>query len=109
MLNLNHKKLDVWKKAVDFVTSIYALTNQLPSSELYGLTSQIRRAEGSARKTSADRKRFYVIARSSLVKIDTQLELSVQLKYINIDYIKNIEQQMTVLFNMLSGLIRNTK
>lgn len=39
-----HKDLDVWKKAVDFVTDLYKLTQDFPKEELYGLTSQMRRA-----------------------------------------------------------------
>jgi len=39
-----HKDLEVWKKSVSFVTDIYRLTSDFPPNELYGLTSQIRRA-----------------------------------------------------------------
>ena len=39
-----HHDLDVWKKAIDFVTQIYSLTKNFPKEEIYGLTSQIRRA-----------------------------------------------------------------
>jgi four helix bundle protein len=39
-----HKKLEVWKKAIDFVTKIYKSTELFPDSEKFGLTSQIRRS-----------------------------------------------------------------
>jgi len=39
-----HQDLDVWKKSIDFVSSIYKLTERFPSNELFGLTSQIRRS-----------------------------------------------------------------
>jgi four helix bundle protein len=39
-----HKDLDVWKKSIEFVTMVYEVTNGFPKSELYGLTSQLRRA-----------------------------------------------------------------
>ena len=42
-----HKDLDVWKKSIDFVTSIYKITKSFPREELYGLVSQIRRASVS--------------------------------------------------------------
>ncbi len=44
MLRLNHKKLEVYKKSGELVKLIYVLTSEFPRSELYGLTSQIRRA-----------------------------------------------------------------
>ena len=68
MLKPNHKKLEVYKKSSEFVKLIYQITNNFPSSELYGLTSQIRRSaisivsnlsEGVSGKSNADRKRFY--------------------------------------------------
>ncbi|HKJ69171.1 MAG TPA: four helix bundle protein [bacterium] len=80
MLNLNHKKLDVWNKSIKLVKEIYAITEHFPSSEIYGLTKQLRRAavsipsniaEGSSRSSSIERKRFFEISRSSLAEIDT--------------------------------------
>ncbi|MCP5007151.1 MAG: four helix bundle protein, partial [Planctomycetes bacterium] len=90
MLTLNHKRLDVWKMGVSFVGIIYELTKDFPKSESYGITNQLRRAsvsipsniaEGASRDSVKDRKRFYEIARSSLVEIDTQLEISKMLNY----------------------------
>ena len=85
MLNLGHKKLDVWKDSMNFVIVIYKFTGSFPNNELYGLISQIRRAavsipsniaEGASRNSSNERRRYYQIARSSLVELDTQLEIS---------------------------------
>ena len=70
-----HKDLNVWKLAIEFVTSIYKMTDKFPKSELYGLTSQIRRtsvsipsniAEGSARNHNKEFIQFLYIALSSL-------------------------------------------
>ena len=83
MLDLKHKNLEAWKHAMKLAREIYRATADFPSSELYGLRSQLRRcavsvpsnvAEGVSRSSSADRRRFYEIARSSLVELDTQLE-----------------------------------
>ena len=80
MLRLAHKQLEVWKVSIDLVSRIYDLTTDFPSSELSGITNQLRRAsvsvpsnisEGAARSSHIERKRFYEIARSSLVEIDT--------------------------------------
>jgi len=118
MLNLNHKKLDVWKKCIEFITNIYKMTEKFPREELYGLTSQIRRAavsiasniaEGAARSSAAERKRFFEIARSSLVEIDTQIEISINLGHCKKESLTDIENQMNHIFAMLSSLITKTK
>ena len=76
MLNLNHKKLEVWKLSVDLIKLTYKTTESFPKSELFGVTNQLRRAsvsiasnlaEGCARKSVIERKRFFEISRSSLV------------------------------------------
>ncbi len=67
--------LDVWRRAHAWVLSIYRLTEAFPKHELYGLTSQVRRAavsvptniaEGFGRRSAADKSRFYDIAHASL-------------------------------------------
>ncbi len=118
MLNLGHKKLDVWKKCIELVSHIYKTTEKFPKTELYGLTSQIRRAavsvasniaEGASRSSSVERKRFYEIARSSLVEIDTQLEISLNLKYCSDEDVISLGDQMNHIFAMLSRMISQTK
>jgi len=68
MLDLSHKKQRVWEMSVGFVTQVYDLTNKFPKEELYILASQIRRAaisvpsnlaEGSARRSPLEKKRFF--------------------------------------------------
>ena len=89
MLNLAHKNLDVWKKSLEYVSSIYKLSQSFPREEQFGLTSQLRRAsvslisniaEGFARSSELETKRFLQIAKSSLVEIDTQIEIAIMLK-----------------------------
>ena len=67
MLELNHKRLEVWKVSIEFVTDVYRITSSFPRNELYGLASQMRRAaisipsnisEGAARRTPTERRRF---------------------------------------------------
>jgi four helix bundle protein len=85
---------------------------------MYGLASQIRRAavsvpsnlsEGAARKSKQDRLRFYQIARSSLVEIDTQLEISLRLNYVKNESMDDIDKELNHIFAMLSQLIKNTR
>lgn len=67
MINLQHKKLEVWKKSIVLTSNIYEITRSFPKSERYGLSSQMRRAavsiasniaEGAARKSANERRRF---------------------------------------------------
>ena len=118
MLNLNHKKLEVWHESLELVKSIYEITSRLSSDEKFGLVSQLNRAatsvisnlsEGSARHSSIERKRFYEISRSSLVEIDAQIEILIKLKQIHINDLKNVEKRMNKVFAMLSNLIKSTK
>ena len=118
MLRLNHKNLDVWKLSLKFIKGIYELTEKFPKSEVYGLVSQMRRAavsvasnlaEGSSRKTVPERKRFYEISRSSLVEIDTQIEIALELEIINETGIEQISEKLNHIFAMLTNLIIKTK
>jgi four helix bundle protein len=115
-LKLNHKNLEAWKQSLLLIKEIYVLTKTFPKEELFGITSQLRRAaisvasniaEGSSRKSSAERKRFYEIARSSVVEIDTQLEISLQIGYLEKEGLQNIESSVAHVFALLSGLLKS--
>jgi four helix bundle protein len=117
MLTLNHKNLTVWINSINLVTEIYKLTQSFPKEELYGLTSQLRRAavsvpsniaEGSSRTSPVERKRFYEISRSSLVEIDTQIEISLLLEYLSKEQICNLEKETNNVFALLTSLINKT-
>jgi len=84
--------LTVWKKAHSFVLSVYRLTAVFPKSEIYGLTSQLRRAsvstpaniaEGFKRRSSAEKVRFMNIAQGSLEECRYYLILTNDLEYAN--------------------------
>ena len=116
MLNLSHKNLEVYKISLLFVKDIYRLTNFLPKEELYGLVSQLRRAavsvcsnlaEGAARKSEKEKKRFYEISRSSLVEVDTQIEISLLLGYLKETDLVEMEKFSESVFRMLSKMITN--
>lgn len=118
MLKLNHKKLEVWKRSIELVKEIYRITKHFPENETYGLVSQIRRAavsitsniaEGSARKSNLERVRFYEIARSSLVEIDTQIYISTELNYLQTENIITIERLANEVFAMLSRMIKSVQ
>jgi len=84
------KELIVWQKAYNLVLEIYKFTNNFPKSETYGLTQQIRRAaisipsniaEGYGRKHKADYHRFLSMAYGSLLELETQYMLAIDLGY----------------------------
>ncbi|MDX1590640.1 MAG: four helix bundle protein [Balneolaceae bacterium] len=113
MLNLNHKKLNVWIKSIELVKEIYEITDKLPTDEKYGLISQTRRAsisvasnisEGASRKSKTERSRFYEIARSSLVELDTQIELCLILRYLDNEDIRTLAIKSNEVFAMLSAM-----
>ena len=88
----NHRELRVWQFAMDFVERVYALTSSFPKDEIYGLTSQMRRAaisipsniaEGAARGTTKELLHFLRIADGSLSELDTQIELAKRLRYVS--------------------------
>lgn len=99
---------------MQLVSEIYQLTDSFPKAETFGLTSQMRRAavsipsniaEGASRKSEKDRKRFYRIARSSLVELDTQTDLTINLYYLNEQEIKKAEKLANEVFAMLSKMV----
>lgn len=89
---INFRDIIVWQKSHQLAILIYQLTANFPKSEIFGLTSQLRRnavsvpsnlVEGYKRKSKNDAVRFYVIAESSLEEMKYQLILSLDLGYIN--------------------------
>src|SRR5690606_22200201 len=85
MKRRNHKDLVVWQKAMSLARTIHVLTRSFPPEELFGITSQLRRAavsiasniaEGAARATTREFIQFLYVARGSLAEIETQLELA---------------------------------
>jgi four helix bundle protein len=113
-----HRNLDVWKKSIDFVKTIYKITESFPQSETFGITSQIRRAaisipsnlaEGAARKGNKEFKQFLNIAQGSISELDTQIELAVMLNYINEKQYNQLMKEISVISKMLYGLSRSLK
>lgn len=98
------------------VTEIYKLTENYPSEEKFGLVSQMRRAsvsiasnlsEGAARSSGKERRRFYEIARSSLVELDTQLEISKSINFIPQDELDGLGELLNKIFANITSLKRN--
>ncbi len=113
-LKLAHTKLDVYQLSRKMVLECYKLSGQIPESERYGLIQQIRRAatsvslniaEGSSRKSETERKRYFEIARGSVVEIDSILDLFSDLNYCSEDEMNPTGQLIVRCFQMLSAMI----
>jgi len=84
------RDLIVWQRAVELAVAVYGLTQEFPREEMYGLTSQIRRAcvsvasniaEGQGRNTTGEFRQFLGVARGSNFEVQTQLILSRRLRF----------------------------
>jgi len=115
---MNHKDLDVWKKAVDFVTFVYQGTQKFPDNEKFGLTSQLRRAavsiaanisEGAARSSDTEFIQFLYISLGSSSEVETLLIISNNLKFLDDKNYNLMNETMTDLKKMILGLIKYLK
>jgi four helix bundle protein len=98
---------------MDLTILVYELTSGFPNHELYGLSSQMRRAaistasnlaEGSARSTRKDFRQFVIIARGSNCELQTQLMIAARLGYCQENQLQQIEQLTFQVGRMLNGL-----
>jgi four helix bundle protein len=115
----NFKKLIVWQKSRELVKDIYLITKEFPKEELFGLTSQIRRAtisialniaEGSGRGTDKDFAHFLDIAFGSALEVEAQIILSSDLEFItnNECDILNLKiQEIQKMIKKLTDSMRN--
>ena len=110
----DHTKLRAFELADEVVMLVYRATAAFPKEELYGLTSQLRRAaisvpsnivEGCARESEADYIRFLTIAFGSLRELHYQLSLSRRLGYLTEKGLSPIESKVSEAEKVLSGLI----
>jgi four helix bundle protein len=88
-----HKKLVAWQKSMELVEQLYKITSAFPREEIYGLTSQIRRAavsvpsniaEGAAGRSPVHFKNYLLVAIGSLNEIATQLEIAFRIGYLDL-------------------------
>lgn len=110
-----HKDLKVWKKSLDLVEKVYISTKAFPKEEIYGLSSQIRRAaisipsniaEGAARNSRREFVHFLYIAFGSINELETQFIIAERLGYCEIDTISEVIEEIS---KMLSSLIKHHK
>jgi four helix bundle protein len=114
----SYRELLVWQKAKALAAQIYRATEQFPKPETYGLTSQIRRAavsvppniaEGQGRLTSGEFCHFLGQARGSLLELDTQLAIALDLNYLQPDRYKALDQDTYQILGLLNRLIESLR
>jgi four helix bundle protein len=112
------KDLLVWQRSMELVVRIYRITQKLPASEQFGLTSQLRRAavsvpsniaEGYGRQSTGNYRQFLSISRGSLMEIETQIDICERLNYLVQPDTENIFKEITEISKMLTSLISKIK
>ena len=115
LITHSHKDLIVWQKSMDLVVAIYKLTDKFPKSELYGITSQMRRssvaipsniAEGRKRGGVKEYRHFLIIAISSAVELETQIELSKRLGFAKAGECTTVDSLLSEILKMLTQMIK---
>ena len=111
-----HEKLDVWRKAIEFVLEVYKATESFPKEEKFGLTSQVRRAavsipanlaEGAARSSRKEFAHFISNAQGSASEAETELLIAHRLGYLSETKYYLLREAHDDLGKMLNGLARN--
>ncbi len=112
------RDLRVWQAGMDLVELIYRLTQKFPSCEVYGLTSQMRRAavsipaniaEGHTREHTKEYLNHLSIAQASLAEVQTHIEIAVRLRYLTVEetdqvleHAINLSKQLYALRNAIT-------
>jgi four helix bundle protein len=117
-LSHRYQDLIVWQKSKAFASVIYRATEPFPRTEIYGLTSQLRRgavsvasniAEGQGRLTKGEFCHFLGQARGSLLELETQLAIALDLHFLGEDEFKKLEEHSSEIRRLLNGLIESIR
>ncbi len=110
----SYEELGVWQKSVSLAIEIYKTTEPFPQVEKFGLTGQIRRAttsvpaniaEGWGRGSTKEYIQFLLVARGSLLELETHLIIAQKLNYLKEEQLKGLRTQTGQIGRMLNGLI----
>lgn len=113
MNRYSYKNLNVYQDAKMFVVAVYKLLDRFPDSEKFALCNQIRRAaisvtsniaEGVSRTSNKEKVHFLEIAYASMMEVDSQLDVSVDLGYITKEQYNTIEEKIDGIARQLSAL-----
>lgn len=109
------KDLRVWEKAYDLTLNVYKKSREFPKEEMYGLTSQLRRAassvganiaEGCGRRSDPEMRRFLQIAQGSANEVEYHLLLASDLQFLSVDGFNELEAMVLEIQRMLASLVQ---
>lgn len=112
---MSHRDQFIWQRGIKLAKSCYQLTQHFPKSELYGLTSQIRRcsvsvpsniAEGYGRLGAKEYKRYLSIALGSLRELDTQLVIALEVELVSKELIIPVGKETNELIKIMVSTLR---
>jgi len=114
----NYRDLQVWKKAHDLTLELYRVSQRFPREEIYGITSQLRRAavsmgvnlaEGCGRRISSELARFVRIAMGSASELDYHLLLSRDLGFMAADEFTSASAKLIEVRKMLTSFLNSVE
>ena len=118
MAGQSYKELVVWQKAMQLVTDIYLVTESFPKSEMFGLTSQLKRAvvsvpsniaEGQGRDSNKEFLYHLSVAYGSLMEAETQIRIAVNLSFLDRSKADRLFEHFGEVGRMLNGLSRSLR
>jgi four helix bundle protein len=110
------RELLVWQRSIELALTVYKLTSSFPRDEIYGLTSQLRRAsvsiasniaEGQGRATTGEFRQFLGMARGSNFEVQTQLVMARELEYGEAEVVQRCDEISLEVGKMLNGLLKS--
>jgi four helix bundle protein len=111
----DYRELEIWERGICLTEDIYTITRSFPKEEMYGLTSQLRRAavsipsniaEGFARFHNNEYKQFLFFALGSCAEATTQIIIASRLKYITEKQADELVDKLNILSKMIMSLIK---
>jgi four helix bundle protein len=112
------KDLNCWQESHLLLLEIYKITSKFPTSEVFALTSQMRRAsisitsnlaEGFGRQSYKEKLQFYYFSRGSLIELENQILISKDIGYINLEKYNIINEKINLAHQLINGIISSTK
>jgi len=107
----SYRDLRVWQRGMDLVETIYVITQSFPKQEIYGITSQMRRAavsipaniaEGHSREHTKEFRNFLSVAQGSISELETELEIATRLGYLT-------SEQFNRLMTQVAGIAKQVR
>jgi four helix bundle protein len=114
----SHKDLIVWQKSIELVVEIYRITSKFPSSELFGIVMQMRKAvvsipsniaEGYGRRSKKETDQFYLISFGSGLELETQIVISKKLKFVDSNEWTKADKLLDEVLRMLNKMTYNSR